>query len=922
MKKRLLLAAAVVMGSLSSFAYETGEYVYTDAARFQITDANNLYLGGSDLSKWTVLSATDGATINDVFASDEDGTVGKYFYSKKYENTEGIYYDLTLTQGTYVVSFKIAGPAASAGVPLQSTHNALDYTFLTDLNRTNYINIEEVVRPDSIVSVGFTESTVPASWETLAFGFEANGSSTYRITFKGMNPDVKIADIQVQAALPAADLRKKDFALKYAQATLAALGLDETTLPEDLEEVYTTFKGMDETTTVEEFEAYLEEFNAVMADFRAMNFDDQLSKADSHFAYYEGTSKKQKFSEWGEWNCYPGGRGHVDPAPGYVHMGHYAGYVAWGGSDGSFCGIDQAINLVQGKYFFKAELQGFYREERKSSCWNNDDGLQAIRAYMYVLNEAGDTVATTGWYNVAPNKFTPNVLSFEIQETGNYTVGLKAYEHELYVGCLRGGALNILDVELMGKTTAKYSKAQYDYEIDVRGQITAGRDALTTAQGYVDSADYKWGKAELNEAIAAIEPIIGAYEIMDQDAVIATYDMDQYDSSKGLEDMDEEATYYYRLLASEVYRTGAKLILDANKAFLAKNDTLASLATAIAKAEAELVNRVYDASTEKAQLEAEVATAKALLATMQASEYSVENAAAIVAENAAIDAAIATYQVIPADKLTSIVDIDFNQFTIDGANVPEGPDATIEGNKGSMVFTNFSNVTSGQPFEVGIDNAGAKDSVNVLRVGNGTATVDFAANMVGTTNILRVSMDWYIGKLSGKYCGFYLRDADDANVGGINFSSYDGKCDYDPCDMAGKFGVATFSVGIGSSSQSNLAICNASSNLTNMVLYLDYGTMQMQLVSTTPKGVYASDWVAFEGQEVAKFVLSSNYNNSDRRSWFDNLKIDVIEAGVPTGIQTVNTVKANNGVMFNIAGQAVSNTFKGIVVKDGKKFVK
>ena len=41
-----------------------------------------------------------------------------------------------------------------------------------------------------------------------------------------------------------------------------------------------------------------------------------------------------------------------------------------------------------------------------------------------------------------------------------------------------------------------------------------------------------------------------------------------------------------------------------------------------------------------------------------------------------------------------------------------------------------------------------------------------------------------------------------------------------------------------------------------------------------------------------------------------------------TGIETVTAKKANTSVLYNLAGQRVANSFKGIVVKDGKKFVK
>jgi hypothetical protein len=43
---------------------------------------------------------------------------------------------------------------------------------------------------------------------------------------------------------------------------------------------------------------------------------------------------------------------------------------------------------------------------------------------------------------------------------------------------------------------------------------------------------------------------------------------------------------------------------------------------------------------------------------------------------------------------------------------------------------------------------------------------------------------------------------------------------------------------------------------------------------------------------------------------------------IPTGIDAIKTAEiANDGAIYNLAGQKVSNDFKGLVIKNGKKFV-
>ena len=46
-----------------------------------------------------------------------------------------------------------------------------------------------------------------------------------------------------------------------------------------------------------------------------------------------------------------------------------------------------------------------------------------------------------------------------------------------------------------------------------------------------------------------------------------------------------------------------------------------------------------------------------------------------------------------------------------------------------------------------------------------------------------------------------------------------------------------------------------------------------------------------------------------------------VEAGVPTAISTAKTAIQQNGITYNLAGQAVNPSYKGIVIRNGKKFV-
>ena len=55
----------------------------------------------------------------------------------------------------------------------------------------------------------------------------------------------------------------------------------------------------------------------------------------------------------------------------------------------------------------------------------------------------------------------------------------------------------------------------------------------------------------------------------------------------------------------------------------------------------------------------------------------------------------------------------------------------------------------------------------------------------------------------------------------------------------------------------------------------------------------------------------------------EGAKLEVtVTQGKATGVNvTTKTVKTSNAAMFNLAGQRVNKNFKGLVVKDGQKFM-
>ena len=582
--------------------------------------------------------------------------------------------------------------------------------------------------------------------------------------------------------------------------------------------------------------------------------------------------------------------------------------------------------LDAGSYVFGIESAAALREDPTSSSWTNNEGWNIAYGVAYIVKMEND-VATDTIASVVKDLDAVNYTTFNvpvtIQEAGTYEIGYKAYCKEAYWELKNGSVVYLKNASIWGKNNNKYNQKQLGYEADVREQITTGRDNLTTAAGYLDNADYFWGKADLKACVDSIAPRIEAYEAMDQDAIIATY-QDDYAKSTS-----EETGY----MVYEVYQQATKWIIAANKEFVAKNDTLASIQTAIDNAKAVKKMRLYDAATGKAELQAAIDAAKALQAQMKASEYSEENAAAIVAAIEALNEAIEAFKAsVPASAIATIVDIDFEQPAV--LNEETGL-YSVNGAAGSMEFSRFSTVgptdDMPQPYEQGYWTNGEQLWKGYIRIGNGTGTTIFDATENGSmgTNILKAACDLYVQGLSGRFLGFFLKNVvegeegqEDATIFGLYHNFYNGTTETNTCDAD----ISKIWAKAGGS-YNNASPADATDSITanplqksHVEVIMDYGTKKMYCTINSVNGSTTSSEVDLDAVPT-KFILQCNYNNTDRRAWFDNLLIQRITAGEPSGIQTVQAdTKAN--AIYNINGMRVATPKqKGVYIVNGRKVV-
>ena len=931
MKKRLLLGFAALCSAFSGYALEQGEFVYTPQGRFQITGANVAASTFEDFTGWTVVTATEGKTLADNFnvvangyaeglnsVQSLDATVGEGMYFKFEPSDAG---------ASYVVSFKMKGAALVTTRLSTIGYNGSNASLGDVLPNGVKIegNSDHEFRGTNDVVVANTAEELTENWQTFNYAIVGDGTArTYFISFVNMATNIEIADLQIAPALQFADLRQRDAMLEKLNAYKNCYAWSDDILAEfAMTETIANLEAISDESGQADLDEQINTAQEVLAEFLDKNMDDYLAgNADNYLSNTFASAHQSKQSKFGDWNCLPAGRGHW-AANSYPDMGHYQKGSKWNynTSDGPM-GMYLQKTLDPGSYLFAISGNGAMREEA-TQTWVVNEGLKPAYGVAYIVKivdgAATDTIASLT-KDVESIKMTPFYLTAKIEESATYELGLKVYAKEAYRDLILGSVAYIGDASVWAKTANKYSQKELSYEADVREQITTGRNNLTTATENLANAEYLWGKAELQACVDTVETKIAAYEQMTQDDIIATFDADVYNKTNSTKNAEEG------LMVFEVYNEAVRDIIAANKKFLAVNDTLASIQVAIDNAEGALDNRLYNAATGKDALQAAINKAKEIQTQMKASQYSEENAATIEAANAELAEAVELFKAtVPASAVTAIADIDFSQLATSTTITVEETEVTqwvIAGAVNEMVLPNYTEDATGTTYGQGLFSNGERILADTLRVGNGEAVVNIPAEkQVGGTDILKITFDYYFGNLSGKYAGFALQ-GEDAVIADFYFSTYDGKA------SANTFGLnfsTTYMPKVGDSKNSNAAIAVAS-NKTHFEVIVDYGKKAMYCSTTAAKGSQTTNLVGFDGTKMTKFVVKSDYNNSDRRCWFDNLKIERVAAGETdpfvTGIREVNTVNAKTGAIYNLNGVQVSKASKpGLYIIDGKKVI-
>lgn len=930
MKKSLLVGLLATCASLSSFAIENGQYIYTRDGAYLVQSNPEAIALNAEFTGWTPISATEGNTCDKIFTYSE-GVINQTTTSN---SKEGMYYQFAPKANVTIVSFQIR---QEVGVSPYTTNTSYGQAFNPDRGcygmdqkaGFNYVNViansDGFTSESNFKSCG-TEIMLTPEWQTVNFACaDVDGLDLYLI-ISGMHNGVQIKDIQVASAIQMADMRKVNMLKDRVSALVNAREWGDDENIAGLQENIDALAEITEATTIAEYEDIamgVEEALQAVFDNSMENFISAQAK-NTDFSSFTGKTQKQ--SAWGDWKAITnGGRwfktdGCADGEA--VHAPHFGGATTYFREVSQ---MEMTKALSAGTYYF--QLSGaewvFYNGVPYTGATNNymkNLGLNKGEMTLYI--KKGDEVVATQTIAIpvtdvdVPIKSNTTAVAYTVTEDGDYTFGFSSLapltsEESAYYGTTMrddgiskgfgcGGSFAFTHPKIYCKLDGR-SAAETAYIAAVQAQIKAGRDNYDAAIENLAKEEMKWGKPELQACVDTMLVKLQKYEAMDEDAIGATFDKDAYEPG---------ATNENGLLEHEVYVEVARDLIAANKTFNAVNDTLVSLGKAIVAAEGVRAARVYSGSTGGEAFDAIIAGAKVLNTEMQAAQYSEENAAAIVAKNTELANGANDYKALAVPSKV-FVDIDFNTPAVDNEGL-----FTITGAAGTMAFSDFVVRTApagSTQFEQGFQTtAEQNDSTGILRVGNGTGTVDAAIAPVNASDIIKISFDYYFGALTKGYCGFYVKDAEGNSVTDYYACKYDGAYTSNPMGIdLGKYSH------VGSSSASNLAIA-AASNATHFDIYLDYGTQTMYCDYGTNGAVNTTEAVEMTNlNEIAQFVVQSNYSNADRRCWFDNLKIvNMPAAPVAPGV----TGDANGDGTVSVADLAVmASSILGESVSINKK---
>lgn len=602
MNKRLLISFAAIMGAMTSFAYNVGEYVYTHDAKFKVVGENILTNGNFSANYDGWKDYADGALSPDYWsietgAAQDGGNVIQSADAAADLTGNYMYQAVPFEAGkSYVITFKMKGVDPTTSSITQKTSNYVDVFANADGTTSK--------TADRFQQVATTDA-ISAEWTSYSYSFTdtvSGGSTGYIVvSFGQLAQGTQISDISINEVEQVYDSRIADKEIAYAKSLLAIddfkNGRDDFAgILEGVEGMFKTSEMDDVASAEETLKSFVEAEN----DFLDANSYDVSSMINSKQLW---TTKLQKANgTYGDWYVEGSTRWFHDPSSDpYIRD-----YI-----QGSFnlpAGTAKIVKeMPAGKYFFSCESKGYRMAGTASAVRNTPD-------YTYVVEGAkvfigNDSVS----FNLDQRNFERHFVMSTLAEGDTLNAGF--WHPATSVDNKLGGQVYMQTpvLRIIGdNANGEMQKYVEDYVSlkAIATQANALKVMLDSAVVVSAKAEYPWGKAELNDTTTKYQAVYNELSVLQPGAELFDVAADSLMQSMRIV-RSAIQTYYslnapYTDLKAQIAQANESINLPANangdkatfKAVIDKAQGLINKTTA--EYNEELAQQMKDAKTELA----------------------------------------------------------------------------------------------------------------------------------------------------------------------------------------------------------------------------------------------------------------------------------------------------------------------------------
>lgn len=601
MNKRLLISFAAIMGAMTSFAYNVGDYVYTHDAKFKVVGENLIANGNfaSNYDGWK--DYADGALSPDYWSIEtgaaEDGKGNVIQSANGGADLTGnyMYQAVPFESGkTYVVTFKMKGVEPGTSSITQKTSNYVDV----------FANADGTVSKtaDRFQQVATTDA-LNAEWTNYSYSFTdtvTGGSTGYIVvSFGQLTQGTQISDVEIREVESVFDTRISDKEIAYAKSLLAIEdfknGRDEFSgTIESVEGFFKTPASDDPSGAAEAINSFVLAENA----FLDANSYDVSSMINSRQLW---RTKIQKANgTYGDWYVEGSTRWFHDPSSDPYIRDYFPGYYSLNAGTAKI-----VKKMPAGKYFFSCESKGHRMAGTSKATQNVPDYTWTVEGCKVFVGK--DSVA----FNLDQRNFERHFVMSTVADVDTLNAG---FWHPALTQSL-GGQIYVQNpvLRIVGDNANGEMKTYVENYVALNAIATQANSLkvmLDSAVVISAKAEYPWGKAELNDTTTKYQAVYSELSVLQPGAELFDVAADSLEQSMRI--VRSAINAYYSLnapytdLKDQIAQANESINLPANA-----NGDKASFKTVIDKAQAlinsataeyneELAQQMKDAKTELA----------------------------------------------------------------------------------------------------------------------------------------------------------------------------------------------------------------------------------------------------------------------------------------------------------------------------------